>query len=210
MIKKHQILSLNKLNSATLYEILIDANNIKPTSQTYFENLFSNFKPDWKSIYLLPRRVTLDTNLRMFQYKLLNNVLYLNNMLFRFKKVDSPLCSYCNEEEETPLQLFHSCLKTKQLWNKLRQYFSQFRNIPHSTPQSSLLGIFDNSQHSELINHLLLIFKFYIYIARNTKQLNFDKLKIAIKKIKEIEKELSSSNKHKLLKKFHPIDHIID
>ena len=84
----------------------------------YFENLFSNFKPDWKSIYLLPRRVTLDTNLRMFQYKLLNNVLYLNNMLFRFKKVDSPLCSYCNEEEETPLHLFHSCLKTKQLWNK--------------------------------------------------------------------------------------------
>ena len=107
MIKKHQILSLNKLNSATLYEILIDANNIKPTSQTYFENLFSNFKPDWKSIYLLPRRVTLDTNLRMFQYKLLNNVLYLNNMLFRFKKVDSPPCSYCMEQTQ------------EQLWNNL-------------------------------------------------------------------------------------------
>ena len=115
MIKKYQILSLNKLNSATLYEILIDANNIKPTSQTYFENLFSNFKPDWKSIYLLPRRVTLDTNLRMFQYKLLNNVLYLNNMLFRFKKFYSPLCSYCNEEEESPLHLFYSGLKTKEL-----------------------------------------------------------------------------------------------
>ena len=82
--KKHQIFSLNKLNSSPWYEILIDANKIKPTSQTYFENLFPNFKRDWKSIYLLPRRVTLDTNLRMFQYKLLNNVLYLNNMLFRF------------------------------------------------------------------------------------------------------------------------------
>ena len=108
LIKKHQILSLNKLNRATLYEILIDANNVKPTSQTYFENLFSNFKPDWKSIYLLPRHVTLDTKLRMFQYKLLNNVLYLNNVFFRFKKVDSPFCSYCNKEK-TPLHLFHSC-----------------------------------------------------------------------------------------------------
>ena len=134
------------------------------------------------------------------------NVLYLNKILFRFKKVDFPLCSYCNEEEETPLHLFHSWLKTKQLWNKLRQYFSQFINIPHSTPQSSILGIFDNNQHSELINHLLLIFKFYIYIARNTKQLNFDNLKITIKEIKEIEKELTSSNKRKLLKKWHPID----
>ena len=210
LIKKHQILSLNKLNSATLCEILIDTNIIKPTSQTYFENLFSNFKPDWKSIYLLPRRVTLDTNFRMFQYKLLNNVLYLNNMLHRFKKVDSPLCSYCNEEEETPLHLFHSCLKTKQLWNRLRQYFSQFINIPLSTPQSSILGIFDNNQHSGLINHLLLIFKFYIYSTRNTKQLNFNNLMITIKKIKEIEKELTSSNKLTLLKKWHPIDHMID
>ena len=111
LIKKHQVLFLNKLNSATLYEIVIDANKIKPAFQTYFENLFSNFKSDWKSIYLLPRYVTMDTNFRMFQYKLLNKVLHLNNMLLSFKEVDSPLCSYCNEEE-TPFHLFYSCLKT--------------------------------------------------------------------------------------------------
>ena len=40
LMKKHRILSLNKLNSVTLYETLIDANNTKPASQTYFENLF--------------------------------------------------------------------------------------------------------------------------------------------------------------------------
>ena len=42
-----------------------------------------------------------------------------------------------------------------------------------------------------LINHLLLIFKFYIYSVRNTKQWNFNNLKITIKKIKELEKELA-------------------
>ena len=101
-------------------------------------------------------------------------------MLFRFKKVDSSLCSYCNKEQETLLHLFHSCLKTKQLWNKPREYFSKFINIPHSTPQSSIPGIFDDNQHWELINHLSLIFKFYIYSARNTKQLNCDNLMITI------------------------------
>ena len=83
-------------------------------------------------------------------------------------------------------------------------------NISQSTPQSSILGIFDNNQLSELINHLLLIFKCYICSTRNTKQLNFDNLKITIKKIKEIEKQLNSCNKLKLLKKWHPIDHVID
>ena len=73
----------------------------------------------------------------------------------------------------------------------------------------SIVGIFDNIQHSMLNSHLLLIFKFYIYSVRNTKQLNFD-LKKAIKKIKELEKELTSSKILKLLKKWHSIDHIID
>ena len=131
-------------------------------------------------------------------------------MLFRFKKVDFPLCLYCSQEEESPLHLLHSCLKTKQLWNKLRQYLSRFINIPHSTPHSSILGTFDNNQHSELINHLLLIFKFDIYSTRNTKSLYFDNLNITIKKIKDIENELTSSKKLKLLKKWHAIDHMID
>ena len=61
-----------------------------------------------------------------------------------------------------------------------------------------------------LINHLLLIFKFYIFSARNTKQLNFDNLKKTIKKIKKLEKQLTGSNKLKLLNKWCPIDHIID
>ena len=70
--------------------------------------------------------------------------------------------------------------------------------------------MFDNNQHSVPINHLLLIFKFHIYSARNTKQLNFNNLKKTIKNIKELEKELTGSNKLKLLKKWLLIDHIID
>ena len=113
LIKKHKIFFLNELKSIALYEIVIYVNKIKPASQIYFEKLFPNFKPDWKSICLLPRRVTLNKKLKILQYKLLNNVFYMNNMLFRFKKVDSSLCSFCNEEEGTSLHLFHSCLKTK-------------------------------------------------------------------------------------------------
>ena len=61
-----------------------------------------------------------------------------------------------------------------------------------------------------LLNHLLLIFKLYIYSAKNTKQLKFDNLKKIIKKIKELEKELTECNKMKLLKKCYPIHHILD
>ena len=33
----------------------------------------------------MPRRVTVDTNLRIFQYKILNNVLYLNEKKLNLK-----------------------------------------------------------------------------------------------------------------------------
>ena len=51
----------------------------------------------------------------IFQYKLLNNVFYLNKMLFRFSKVDSCLCSFCKTVDETPHHLFYSCTKAKLL-----------------------------------------------------------------------------------------------
>ena len=36
---------------------------------------------------IMPRRVTIDTNLYIFQHKILNNVLYLNEKLFEFLKL---------------------------------------------------------------------------------------------------------------------------
>ena len=50
-----------------------------PTLQKYFEILFPNLSLpfSWKDIYILPRIVTTNTRLHIFQYKLLNNAFYL-------------------------------------------------------------------------------------------------------------------------------------
>ena len=115
LIKKNQIYSLDKCNSKELYCLQISLNNSKTRSQLYFEDLFQTKGIAWKHVYLLPRRVTVDTNLRILQYKILNNVLYLNEKLFRFKNISSPLCFFCQSENETPIHLFHGCIKTNLL-----------------------------------------------------------------------------------------------
>ena len=48
----------------------------KQTSQLYYEKCFKNIDFDWKSVYLLSRMVTVDTKLKVFQYKILNNILF--------------------------------------------------------------------------------------------------------------------------------------
>ena len=38
----------------------------KPTAQTFFEKIFQNPELEWKDISTLLRRVTINTNLRIF------------------------------------------------------------------------------------------------------------------------------------------------
>ena len=105
--KKNNLYCLNKLWSRELYQIQISEKYEKPTSQLYYERYFNKFDFDWNSLYLLPRMVTIDTKLRVFQYKILNNILFVNKMLFKFRKVESPLCSFCKAEDETCIHLFY-------------------------------------------------------------------------------------------------------
>ena len=47
ILRKSQIYSLNKVTS----KVLVDANNIKPTAQDYFENIFETSQFNWKKYF---------------------------------------------------------------------------------------------------------------------------------------------------------------
>ena len=65
---------MEKLIHKELYSLPIFLKTEILTSQKYFIRLFPNFQSDWKDTDLVPRKVTIDTKLRIFQYKLLNNM----------------------------------------------------------------------------------------------------------------------------------------
>ena len=44
---------------------------------------------DWKRVYLLSFRTTLETKLREFQFKILNRIVFTNEKLFRFDMAES-------------------------------------------------------------------------------------------------------------------------
>ena len=93
--------------------------------------------------------------------------------------------------EETPLHLFYNCIKTKLLWDQLKDFISnETLSFPSLTPQSAILGHINLSDGYLLINHIILIYKFYIYNSRNRGYLNFEQLKSIIDKTKKIEEEI--------------------
>ena len=126
LTKNNLLLSLEKLTAKELYSILISKKSSIPTSQQFFNTLFPDLNLDWMLIYLLPREISRNPNLRAFQFKILNNVLYLNKILFRFVKTPSPLCSFCKLQDETLIHLFSSCNQLISLWIKIKLLFYEY------------------------------------------------------------------------------------
>ena len=191
----------------------------KPSSNIYCENLFNYHDIGWKAIYMLPRLVTYNTYVRSFQYKILNNILDLNKKLHIFGIKSSPLCSFCNLYDETPFHIFYECDRVKFLWSELVQCFQNTLILPTLTPQTAILGIFDSVSNNSflknskiLINHILLIFKLYVYKSREKKFININNLIAEIRKVKRIEKEIALNNSMKTTafrKTWHLTDDII-
>ena len=83
---------ITSMSSKSIYSALVKRVQISPTAQSKFDCLYniSDFL-DWKNIYQLSGRVTLDTRTRAFQYKILNRILYTNSILYKMKLIPSPL-----------------------------------------------------------------------------------------------------------------------
>ena len=118
-----------------------------------------------EKLYMLPRTLTKASRLGVFHYILLNNVLYLNKMLFRFGKSDSLLCFFCKMIDKAPRHLFYNCTKAKLLWDQLKEFITnETLSFSSYTPQSAILGHTDFSDDYLLINYLMLIYNLHIYI----------------------------------------------
>ena len=193
---KARIIKINKLSSSEIYKILITNISKPPTSQKFFNNKF-DVAEKWKKVYLLPRFCTIDAYSRMFQYKILNNVLYLNEKLFHLHLVDSPLCLLCNGAIENIEHLFCDCPVTRNLWQCLKLLLLERMTLSDLTPQSAYIGFIDESpEFFNTTNHLLIIFKIFIYKYRSLNP-SSNLLFAKIKNVVTIEKHMCKSMKQR-------------
>ena len=87
---------------------------------------------------------------------------------------------------------------------KITDKFQNDYILPSLTPQTAILGMYNEANDNyNLHNHILLIFKYYIYILREKRTLNIDILLANLIKVKKKEKQVSivTINKRKAYKK---------
>ena len=86
-----------------------------PTAKAKISAKFKIMEDLWPRIYTMASKCTLDTKARILQFKILNNVLYPNQQLYKMNLSESPLCSLCYKEQETFTHLFHECSYSSNL-----------------------------------------------------------------------------------------------
>ena len=157
------------ITSKIAYQRLLKSITKPPTAQNLLISLLGPTDIDWKKVYMVPRQATIEPSLRSFQYKIVNNIFDLNEKLFKFRIVDSPLCSLCETENESVLHLFCACAVASNLLEQFKLWVSDislFDNIDID-PQT-IIFIFGpwniNTPGFILINNISL-FKRYIYLG---------------------------------------------
>ena len=85
-------------------------------------------------IYMVSRKTVISTSIRMFQYRLLNNILYFNKCIYKIKLVESPHCSQCRTVDKTSFHFFSACPVTLHIWEELKKWLSPEIRLPPLIP----------------------------------------------------------------------------
>ena len=116
-----------------------------------------------------------------FHYRLIHRILPTQKYLYYMKFTYSPLCNFCNEEEDTFLHAFSECEIVNEFWNSIIDWVNQ--NI-HNDIHLSKSDIFLESlarTKKHLILYILLICKMYIFrSARESNRLSLHEIKLKI------------------------------
>ena len=187
--------SLSHVSARSMYTKLIQPQ----TSQKTIGKLLNNYEVNWRQSYLIPQKVTIDISLRIFQYKILNNILYLNERLSKIDPTVSSLCSLCKKAPENVIHLFCECSITKSLWHSLQKTFSSLLTLPALDPLISIVGRRDiDNPNNVLVNHIVLLFrKFLCQNKSNLQRIHILALKHHIKLVERIEQKIAY-DAHKL------------
>ena len=100
------------ISSKALYKFFLEKVSEKSScGKSNLSNIYNLMENDWNVIYKNLYECTSDNKLRELQYRILNNYIVLNPYLVKVKKIETNLCSFCDQESETMEHFFCNCEK---------------------------------------------------------------------------------------------------
>ena len=147
------------------YSILIKFIYERPKKWLMLADKFNLTEEQLSKTYLLPLHVASEPYVRSFQYKVLNCILFTNDLLFKIGYIASPNCTFCKEALETIQHFLFYCAVSQAFWNDV------IYNIPSKLSSCGYLLLSDVivgflREEMGLENYVLLLGKIYLWDCR--------------------------------------------
>ncbi|XP_063415179.1 uncharacterized protein LOC134697074 [Mytilus trossulus] len=185
---------------------------IVPTSQLKWTEIFGFDQNHWEKIYKLPFVVTNNTKLQWLQYRFNHRILATNKFLHKIKIYDNPNCTFCNREIETLEHLFWECEHTQLLLEQIENWFLTNGISVLFTQEVFLFGNSAKISKGNAENTIFLTIKQYIYNSRCFKKnLTLNSVKEKMKYVYAMDKNIAMKNKceHQFLREWNVFDIIL-
>ena len=181
-----------KMKSKDVYKNIIKKITTPPSSEIFFKSDFDIENENFNQKNCIPFNATIYTKLRSFQFKINHNFLYTNEKLHKVKISDTPLCTFCNSEIETLVHLFVECNKETNVWQEVIDKLLQPFGVTNLTKSVIILGVETTPEQNEIINHIILEVKYYIYVCKLKKcDPLYYRIKNSLKITEHIENEIA-------------------
>ena len=162
----------SKKPSRLAYHKLVEAKcNHKISSQEKWTMVFPEAcNLIWHDAYMTAIKCTKSTKLIEFQFRFLHQTLATNVSLVKMGYKNDIRCTFCHEEAENFTHLFWFCRKIELFWKHL---FASLKDCNCLSDDYSLnnlvvLGLKpDTSKNKAVINFVLLLARFYIWVCRS-------------------------------------------
>ena len=115
--------------------------------------------------FLLLIRVCNEPYLRSFQYKVLNSILFINEILFKIGYITSPNCSFCQDTKETRNHVLFTCPFSYSFWmDVIANILNNISNCGCLLLSNVILGILKLGM--DLVNYVIILGKNYLWNCR--------------------------------------------
>ena len=72
-----------------------------PKKSQHLSQFFSLSEDQLNKVFLLPHKLYFECNMKAFQYKVVNSILFANTKLCKIVCIPDDKCSFCKSEPET-------------------------------------------------------------------------------------------------------------
>jgi hypothetical protein len=185
-------LEINKINkdlqdvtTKHVYSILLNKIFKRATSEKKWNDTehLDIDEADWKNIYQNASRLTADTKIQTFQFKITHRILACKLNLRIWKIEENDICNKCNTEIDTIEHHLVMCTETLEFWSQVRNWWQSITGANFAVGIYDLIFGLPNEENDKIINQfnfLLLFTRYYIYANKQAARTNLQLYELLI------------------------------